>query len=95
VSATVPLRVVVADDEPLIQRGIVTVLEETGFEVVAVVGDADDLLRKTSAHKPDVVISDIQMPPGREDDGLRAAQQIRSAQPQVGVLILSQYLEAA
>jgi DNA-binding NarL/FixJ family response regulator len=89
------LRVVVADDEPLIQRGIVTVLEETGFEVVAVAGDAADLLRKASAHKPDVVVADIQMPPGHKDDGLRAAQQIRVAQPQVGVVILSQYLEAA
>lgn len=69
-------------------------LEEAGFEVVAVAADATDLLRKASAHKPDVVVTDIQMPPGNTDDGLRAAQQIRATQPEVGVLILSQHLEA-
>jgi DNA-binding NarL/FixJ family response regulator len=89
-----PLRVVVGEDQPLTQKGIVAVLEEAGFEVVAVAGDATDLLRKTGAHKPNVVITDIQMPPGNTDDGLRAAQQIRATQPGVGVLILSQYLEA-
>jgi DNA-binding NarL/FixJ family response regulator len=89
------MRVVVADDEPLIQRGIVSVLEEAGFEIVAVAGDATDLVRKASAHKPDVVVADIQMPPNRTDDGLRAAQQIRVTHPDMGVLILSQYLEPA
>ena len=88
-----PLRVIVGEDEPLIRKGIVTVLEESGFEVVAVAADATDLLRKTSAHKPQAVVTDIQMPPGNSDDGLRAAQQIRATQPEVGVLILSQYLE--
>jgi len=89
------VRIVVADDEPLIRKGIVSVLEEAGFDVVAEAGDATDLVRKASAHKPDVVIADIQMPPDRTDDGLRAAQQIRATRPQVGVVILSQYLEAA
>jgi DNA-binding NarL/FixJ family response regulator len=89
------VRVVVADDEPLIRSGIVSVLEEAGFEVVGVAGDATDLVRKALAHKPDVVIADIQMPPGRKDDGLRAVQQIREANPEIGVMILSQYLEAA
>ena len=93
-SAAAPVRVVVADDEPLIRTGIVSVLEEAGFEVVAVAGDATDLVRKASAHKPDVVIADIQMPPGSKDDGLRAAQQIRATYPDIGVVILSQYLEA-
>ena len=89
-----PLRVVVGEDEPLTRKGIVAVLEEAGLEVVAVAADATDLLRKAGAYKPDVVVTDIQMPPGNTDDGLRAAQQIRAAQPEVGVLILSQYLEA-
>jgi len=81
-----PLRIVVGE-------GIVRVLEEAGFEVVGVAGDAEDLVRKAGAHKPDVVVTDIQMPPTSSDDGLRAAKQIRSAQPGIGVLVLSQYLE--
>lgn len=89
-----PVRVVVGEDQPLVLKGIVTVLEEGGFEVAGVAADAPDLIRKTRAHKPDVVIADIQMPPGNTDDGLRAAQQIRADQPDVGVLILSQYLDA-
>ena len=89
-----PLRVVVGEDHPLTRKGIVTVLEESGFEVVAVAADATDLLRKTAAHKPQAVITDIQMPPDNTDDGLRAAQQIRATQPEIGVLILSQYIEA-
>ena len=75
------------------REGIVRVLEEAGFEVVGVAGDAEDLVRKAGAHKPDVVVTDIQMPPTSSDDGLRAAKQIRSAQPGIGVLVLSQYLE--
>jgi DNA-binding NarL/FixJ family response regulator len=89
-----PLRVIVGEDQPLTRKGIVAVLQEAGFEVVAVAADATDLLRKTGAHKPDVVVTDIRMPPGNTDDGLRAAQQVRATQPGVGVLILSQYLEA-
>jgi DNA-binding NarL/FixJ family response regulator len=88
------LRVVVGEDDPLTRKGIVTVLEEAGFEVVATAADATDLIRKSASHKPDVVIADIRMPPGNADDGIRAAQQIRAAQPEVGVLILSQYLES-
>lgn len=91
---TQPLRVVVGEDQPLTQKGIIAALEEAGFEVAGVAADATDLLRKTGAHKPDVVVTDIQMPPDNSDDGLRAAQQIRATQPAVGVLILSQYLEA-
>jgi DNA-binding NarL/FixJ family response regulator len=60
---------------------------------VAVATDAGDLIRKARAHKPDVVITDIQMPPEGTDDGLRAAREIRVSQPQVGVLVLSQFLE--
>src|SRR4051812_45579986 len=68
-------------------------LKSKGFEVVAVAGDAPDLLRKTRAHKPDVVVTDIQMPPDRTDDGLRAAIAIRASMPDVGVVVLSQFLE--
>jgi DNA-binding NarL/FixJ family response regulator len=89
-----PLRVVVGEDQPLTRKGIVTVLQEAGFEVVAVAADATDLLRKTAAHKPQAVITDIQMPPDNTDDGLRAARQIRADHPEIGVLILSQYIEA-
>jgi DNA-binding NarL/FixJ family response regulator len=93
VSETAPIRVVVGEDEPLVREGIVRVLEEAGFEVLAVAGDAEDLVRKAGAHHPDVVIADIQMPPDLTDDGLRAAQQIRASQPEVGVVVLSQFLE--
>jgi DNA-binding NarL/FixJ family response regulator len=87
------VRVVVGEDEPLIREGIVRVLEGAGFDVVGVAADAPDLLRKTNAHKPDVVVTDIQMPPDRTDDGLRAALQIRRERPEVGVVVLSQFLE--
>jgi DNA-binding NarL/FixJ family response regulator len=87
------VRVVVGEDEPLVREGIVRVLAEAGFEVVGVAADAPDLLRKTNAHKPDVVVTDIQMPPERTDDGLRAARQIRRERPETGVVVLSQFLE--
>jgi DNA-binding NarL/FixJ family response regulator len=87
------IRVVVGEDQPLVREGIVRVLEEAGFEVAAVAGDAPDLVRKANAHKPDVVVTDIQMPPGLTDDGLQAAIDIRASQPDVGVLVLSQFLE--
>ncbi len=86
-------RVLVGEDQPLVREGIVRVLEEAGFEVVAVAGDATDLVRKAGGHHPDVVVTDIQMPPGNRDDGLRAAIEIRRRQPEVGVVVLSQYLE--
>lgn len=75
------------------RQGIVRVLEDGGFEVVGTAGDAPDLLRKVRAHRPDVVVTDIQMPPDHTDDGLRAAMEIRTSQPDVGVLVLSQFLE--
>jgi DNA-binding NarL/FixJ family response regulator len=70
------------------------VLEDGGHEVVAVAADATDLIRKARAHKPDLVVTDIQMPPDSTDDGIRAAKQIREDLPDVGVLVLSQFLEA-
>jgi DNA-binding NarL/FixJ family response regulator len=93
VSEAKPLRVVVGEDEPLVRAGVVTVLKEAGFDVVGEAADADDLARKVNAHQPDVVVADIQMPPRHSDDGLRAAQQIRTDHPGIGVVILSQHLE--
>jgi DNA-binding NarL/FixJ family response regulator len=87
------VRVVVGEDEPFVREGIVRVLERSDFEVVGVAADAPDLLRKANAHKPDVVVTDIQMPPTSTDDGLRAAIKIRATQPDVGVLVLSQFIE--
>ncbi|MGZ4222710.1 MAG: response regulator transcription factor [Solirubrobacteraceae bacterium] len=87
------VRVVVGEDEPLVREGIVHVLERAGFEVVGVAGDAPDLIRKTNAHKPDVVVTDIQMPPDGTDDGLRAAIEIRESLPEIGVVVLSEFLE--
>jgi DNA-binding NarL/FixJ family response regulator len=77
----------------LLREGIVRLLVEHGFEVVAQAGDAEDLVRKVSAHKPDVAIVDIRMPPTNTDDGLRAALEIRDKLPATGVLVLSQYVE--
>jgi DNA-binding NarL/FixJ family response regulator len=90
----ITVRVVVGEDQPLVREGIVRVLEGGGHEVVAVAADATDLLRKTRAHKPDLVVTDIQMPPDSTDDGIRAAKRIRRELPDVSVLVLSQFLEA-
>jgi len=87
-----PLRAVIADDELLLREGVARLLEEAGIEVVAQAGDAPDLLRKVAAHKPDVAIVDVRMPPDLTDDGLRAAIEIRREQPEVGVLVFSQHL---
>ena len=87
------VRVLVGEDQPLVREGIVRVLEASGFEVVATAGDARELVRKAAALSPDVVVTDIQMPPASTDDGLRAALEIRAADPRVGVLVLSQFLE--
>jgi len=87
------MRLVVADDAVLLREGAVRLLEEAGFEVVAQAGDADDLLRKVRAHKPDVAVIDVRMPPDNADDGLRAALTIRAELPDVGILLLSQYVE--
>ena len=89
------MRVVVADDHVLLREGVVRLLEEWGFEVVAQAGDADDLLRKVNAHRPDVAVVDIRMPPTGTDDGLRAALEIRAKHPGTAVLVLSQYVEEA
>jgi len=89
------LRVVLADDSVLLREGIARLLEDAGLEVVAQSGTADDLLRHVGLYKPDVALVDIRMPPTQTDEGLRAAQQIRERFPEVGVLVLSQYVEPA
>jgi DNA-binding NarL/FixJ family response regulator len=87
------VRVVIADDAVLLREGAARLLTEAGHEVVAQAGDADDLLRKVRAHKPDVAIVDVRMPPDNADDGLRAALTIRDELPGIGILLLSQYVE--
>ncbi|HMH47356.1 MAG TPA: response regulator transcription factor [Solirubrobacteraceae bacterium] len=87
------VRVVIGEDDVLMREGIARLLTEAGFDVVSQAGDAEAFLRKALAHKPDVAVVDIQMPPGRADDGLRAALELRRLLPDTGVLVLSQYYE--
>jgi DNA-binding NarL/FixJ family response regulator len=87
------VHVVIGEDDVLLREGIARLLTEAGFEVLAQAGDAEDLLRKSLAHHPDVVVADVQMPPGHGDDGLRAVLELRRQRPQTGVLVLSQYYE--
>ncbi len=87
------MRIVIADDAVLLREGAARLLEEAGFEVVAQAGDAEELLRKVRAHKPRVAIIDVRMPPDNVDDGMRAALTIREELPEVGILLLSQYVE--
>jgi DNA-binding NarL/FixJ family response regulator len=87
------VRVVIGEDSVLLREGIVRLLGEAGIEVVGQAGDAEDLVRKVSGHKPDVAIIDIRMPPDHSDEGLRAAREIRAAFPDVGILVLSQYVD--
>ncbi|MEV0122025.1 response regulator transcription factor [Streptomyces sp. NPDC050703] len=87
------MRVILAEDSTLLREGLVRLLAEEGHEVVAAVGDADALLRAVERDVPDVVVTDIRMPPDHTDGGLRAAVRIREERPEVGVLVLSQYVE--
>ena len=87
------MRVVIGEDSVLLREGAARLLEGGGIEVAGQAGDAEDLLRKVRAHKPDVAIIDIRMPPDNTDDGLRAAATIRAELPGTGILILSQYVE--
>jgi DNA-binding NarL/FixJ family response regulator len=88
-----PLSVVIGEDAALFREGIARILEAAGLEVVAQTGRADDFLRRAQAHRPDVAVVDIQMPPGNADDGLRAALELREKCPQTGVVVLSQFFE--
>ncbi|CAM5590183.1 MULTISPECIES: response regulator [Streptomyces] len=87
------LKVVVAEDAALMREGLVGVLTRFGHQVCAAVGDAEALMAAARAHRPDLVLTDIRMPPGLGDDGLRAAVALRRDRPELPVLVLSQYLE--
>jgi serine/threonine-protein kinase len=86
------VRVVVADDVMLMRAGIARLLADAGIEIVSEAGNAGELMREVASSQPDVAIVDIRMPPTQTDEGLVAAQEIRSRYPNVGVLVLSQYL---
>src|SRR6185436_6914445 len=93
---TVPvsaLRVVIGEDDVLMRAGLARLLADAGLDVVAEAGDAPDLLRKALAHRPDVAICDVQMPPDRQEDGLLTAIELRRRRPELAVLVLSQYHE--
>jgi DNA-binding NarL/FixJ family response regulator len=87
------MRVVIAEDGVLLREGIARILGDNGFEVVGLCETADDLLLKVSSYSPDVAIVDIRLPPTHNDEGMRAALEIRARYPDVGVLVLSQYVE--
>ncbi len=89
------LRVSIGEDDVLLREGIARILTDAGLDVVARSGDADDMLRRALALRPDVVVADVRMPPRHEDDGLLAALEIRRRLPGTGVLVLSQYCEPA
>jgi DNA-binding NarL/FixJ family response regulator len=89
------LRVVVADDSVLLREGLVRVLDEAGFDVVAGYGDGDSMLAELESLAPDLVILDVRMPPSFRDEGVRAAIRARELMPEVGILLLSQYVEVA
>jgi DNA-binding NarL/FixJ family response regulator len=88
-----PIRTVVADDSVLLRNGVVRLLRDDGFDVVAAVGDADALLDAVTEFEPDLCVVDVRMPPTHTDEGLRAAIEIRRRHPGVAVLVLSQYVE--
>ena len=87
------MRIVIAEDSVLLRAGLTRILADAGEDVVATVGDAEELLRVVRLHRPDLAIIDVRMPPNHTDDGLRAALQIRSEFADVGILVLSQYVE--
>jgi DNA-binding NarL/FixJ family response regulator len=87
------MRVVIAEDSVLLREGLTRLLAEAGHEVAAATGDGETFLRAVAEHQPDVVVVDVRMPPTFTDEGLRAALVVRSSWPEVGVLVLSQYVE--
>jgi DNA-binding NarL/FixJ family response regulator len=88
------VRVVVADDAVLLREGVVRILADDGFDVVAAVGSAPELVRAALLHSPDLVVADIRMPPNHADDGIVAARRIRAGRPGTAIVLLSQYVEA-
>jgi DNA-binding NarL/FixJ family response regulator len=89
------VRVIIADDSVLLREGVTRILEKAGFEVVGHAADREELMRKTRAHKPDVAIIDIRMPPTHTDEGVQAARAIREEMPATKVVVLSAYIEEA
>ncbi|MFF1613481.1 response regulator [Amycolatopsis sp. NPDC058278] len=87
------MRVILAEDSTLLREGLVRLLAEEGHDVVAAVGDGEALIAATEQERPDVVVTDVRMPPTHTDEGLRAALEIREKWPGIGVLVLSQYVE--
>ncbi|WP_214319224.1 response regulator transcription factor [Nonomuraea sediminis] len=87
------MRVVIAEDAVLLREGLAGLLERFGHTVVAAVGDAQDLVAAVAEHRPDVVVTDVRMPPAFTDEGLRAAVELRKGRPELAVLVLSQYVE--
>ncbi|MGW0861001.1 response regulator [Streptomyces koelreuteriae] len=87
------LRIVIAEDAVLLREGLVHLLERFGHRVLAAVGDGPALLAAARQHRPDLVITDVRMPPGQTDEGLRTARLLQAEQPALAVLVLSQYVE--
>lgn len=87
------MRVVLAEDSVLLREGLVRLLEEAGCEVLAAVGDGEELLAAAREHRPDIAVVDVRMPPSFTDEGLRAALAVREELPGTAVLVLSQYVE--
>ena len=87
------MRVVIGEDHALMREGMVLLLERAGFEVAGVAAEAEDLVRKARAHHPDVVIADVRMPPSQTDEGLQAALEIRAAEPDIAIVVLSQHVQ--
>ncbi len=87
------MRVVIAEDSVLLRAGLIKLLETSGFEVAAAVGEAEGLLAAVREHRPDAAIVDVRMPPGFADEGVRAALVMRLEAPEIAVLLLSQYVE--
>ncbi|MBV9414549.1 MAG: response regulator transcription factor [Solirubrobacterales bacterium] len=87
------MRIALAEDSLLLREGLARLLTDSGFDVVAQSGDAEDLLRKVGGHKPDLAIVDVRMPPTHTDEGIRAALIIRERHPQTAVLVLSEHIE--
>jgi DNA-binding NarL/FixJ family response regulator len=89
------MRVVIAEDQVLLREGLARLFEDGGHEVVASLGDAEQLLAVAAEHDPDLVVADIRMPPTHTDEGARAAAELKQAHPELGVLVLSQHIETS
>ncbi|MFD6992569.1 response regulator [Streptomyces sp. NPDC059943] len=89
------LRIVLAEDSVLLRDGLTGLLERFGHKVVAGAGTADELIAAVAEHRPDIVVTDVRMPPGFSDEGLRAALELRERRPELPILVLSQYVQRA